>query len=97
MKKRKKIVLFMLALVTVCFLSMGIVFGKVESANEPMEAATYYYVDGKPVQALGSSGQIGGSKKNRDTAKTLSTVSYVAAALSGVGFLASAIFWKVGD
>ncbi len=90
---KKKIVIAMLAVLVVCFLVMGIVFGKVQEANQPVQVYSGYIENGKFVSS-NNGGVIGGSKEKEASAKTLSTLFYILSGVSGVGLVASVLMWR---
>jgi len=85
----------MLAIMLVCFLVMGIVFGKVKESNKSMQV-TSGYIDqnGKFVQSYTGGGTISGDRNKISQSNTLSIVFYVMSSLSALGLVTTGIFWR---
>lgn len=95
MKKTKRIVIVMLVIMLICFLVMGIVFGKVKKANSGMQVTSGYFdQNGKFVQSYTGSGTIGGDRDKISQSNTLSIFFYVMSGLSALGLAAAGLFWR---
>lgn len=88
----------MLAIMLVCFLVLGIVFGKVKESNKGGSAVSGYIdSNGNFVQSYTGSGTIGGDRDKEAQANTLSIVFYVMSGLSGLGLAATALLWRTKE
>lgn len=95
MKKTKRIVMAMLAIMLVCFLVMGVVFGKVKESNKGGQVVSGYIdQNGKFVQSYTGGGTLGGDREKESQSNTLSIVFYVLSGVTALGLAATAIGWR---
>ena len=95
MKKTKRIVMAMLAIMLVCFLAMGVVFGKVRESNKGGQVVSGYIdQNGKFQESYTGGGTLGGDREKESQSNTLSIVFYVLSGACALGFVTTGIFWR---